>query len=147
MGENMKIYTDASFDDKKKVGGWGLIKEHNNILGKPICNFGNFESINEAELFAIYIACVLAGGSECEIITDSQTALSYIKREIKDKPRTKEQFIRHKRCEFLACKIRKFPNITFTKQKAHQNFYQRKSLGNKMADDSARYGLAKYYER
>lgn len=142
----MKIYTDASFDEKRKVGGWGLIKENNGNLGKPISNFDKFESINEAELFAIYEACILAGGSKCEIITDSQSALSYIHNNVKDKPRTKEQYIRHKRCEFWAYKIRKFTNCTFTKTKGHTNYYQRKSIGNRMADDSARYGLAKYYE-
>lgn len=142
----MKIYTDASFDDKRKVGGWGLIKEYNNILGKPISNFGKFESVNEVELFAIYEACILSGGKPCEIITDSQSAISYIKGEIKDKPRTHEQYIRHKHCEFLAYKIRKYTNCTFTKQKAHRKDFKRSSAGNNLADDIARYGLAKYYD-
>jgi ribonuclease HI len=142
----MRIFVDGSYDDKRKVGGWGLIKEHHGHFGKPISNYGKFDSINETELFAIYEACILSGGAECEIITDSQTALSYIKGEIKDKPRTHEQYIRHKHCEFWACKIRKFTNCTFTKQKAHQSHYQRKSLGNRMADLSAKDGLAKFYE-
>lgn len=143
----MKIFVDASYDDKRKIGGWGLIKEHNNQWGKPKSNFDSFESVNEVELFAIYEACILAGGSPCEIITDSQSALAYINKEIKDKPRTHEQLIRHKRCEFLACKIRKFTNCTFTKQKAHLKNYKRESLGNRMADLYAKDGLAKFYER
>lgn len=143
----MIFYTDASFDEKLKIAGWGVQKEHNGIKGKPISNFDKFESINEAELYAIYIACILAGGSQAEIITDSQSALSYIHNNVKDKPRTKEQFIRHKRCEFLACKIRKFKNCTFSKVKAHTNYFQRKSISNRMVDLSAREGRAKYYER
>ena len=144
MGENMKIYTDASFDDKRKTGGWGLIKEHNNILGKPISNFGKFESVNEAELFAIYTACILAGGSPCEIITDSQTALSYIKREIKDKPRTHEQYINHKHCEYWAVKNRK-RGIQVEKIKGHRNIMHPHYMGNRSADLEAEEGRANYY--
>lgn len=143
----MRIFTDASFDDKRKVGGWGLIKEHNNQWGKPISNYDRFESVNEVELYAIYKACELSGGSPCEIITDSQSALSYINGWVKDKPRTQEQYIRHKHCEFWACKIRKYKNCTFSKTKGHTKNYRREGLGNRMADLSARDGLAKFYER
>ena len=143
----MRIFVDASYDEKHKIGSWGLIKEHENMWSKPISNFAAFKSINEAELFAIYEACILAGGKPCEIVTDSQTALSYIQGTIKDKPRTQEQYIRHKQCEYWAYQIRRFSNLTFTKQKAHLNNYQRQSLGNRMADLAARDGMAKFYER
>lgn len=143
----MIFYTDASYDEKRKIAGWGVVKEHHGNLGKPISNFGEFESINEAELFAIYQACILAGGSQAEIVTDSQSALSYIQKTVKDKERTKEQHIRHKRCEFWAYKIRKFKNCTFSKQKAHTGYYQTRSIGNEIADSSARFGRAKFYER
>ena len=142
----MKIYTDASYDDKKGIAGMGIVvcKGQNRIT---ISNWGNFKSINEAELFAIYQGCILSGGEPCEIITDSQTALEYIERDIKDKPRTKEQYIRHKHCEFWAYKIRKFKNITFAKIKGHQHNFQTQSMGNRLADVLANEGRAKFYER
>ena len=142
----MKIYTDASFDDKKGIAGMGIVvcKGQNRIT---ISNWGNFKSINEAELFAIYQGCILSGGKPCEIITDSQIALQYIERGVKDKPRTKEQYIRHKHCEFWAYKIRKFKNCTFTKEKAHTNKFQTRSVGNSLADLLSREGRAKFYER
>ena len=142
----MKIYTDASYDEKKQIAGIGILvcKGSRRDL---VSNWCEAKSINEAELKAIYTACVLAGGEECEIITDSQTALQYIQSGVKDKPRTQEQYIRHKHCELMAYKIRKFPNITFSKIKGHQNNYQSQSMGNRISDILASEGRAKFYER
>lgn len=142
----IRIFTDASYDEKTKTGGFGLVV-CNGQRRDIISNFHQFQSINEAELFAIYMACIMAGGNKAEIITDSQNALSYIRRAIKDKPRTKEQFIRHKHCELLAYKIRKFPNIKFTKIKAHKKVFRRDNINNFLADNLAREGLAKFFER
>lgn len=142
----MRIYTDASYDEKRKIAGIGILvcKGERRDL---ISNWCEAKSINEAELKAIYLACVLSGGEPCEIVTDSQTALQYIHEGVKDKPRTKEQYIRHKHCEFVAKKIKKFKNITFTKIKGHQKNFQVKSMGNRLADVLASEGRAKYYSR
>ena len=78
----MKIYTDASYDDKKGVAGMGIVICKGQKR-RMISNWGRFKSINEAELFAIYQGCILSGGESCEIITDSQTALQYIEKALK----------------------------------------------------------------
>jgi ribonuclease HI len=142
----MKIYTDASYDQKKGIAGIGILV----CKGQRrdfVSNWVEAKSVNEAELKAIYLACVLSGGEPCEIVTDSQTALQYIEHGVKDKPRTQEQYIRHKHCEFMAYKIRKFKNITFAKIKGHQKNFQTQSMGNRLADVLANEGRAKFYER
>ena len=140
----MKIYTDASYDEHNKTAGIGIIKCRG-TKEVPISNHGRFSSVNEAELFAIYIGCVWAGGEECTIYTDSQTALSYIKGEIKEKPRTKNQYIRHMHCKFWAYKIQHFNNCKFEKVKAHTSQFRGHEFINKMADLKAKEGLGKYY--
>lgn len=142
----MRIYTDASFDEKKGIAGIGILvcKGSRRDL---ISNWCEAKSINEAELKAIEIACILSGGEPCEVITDSQTALQYIQYGVKDKPRTHEQYIRHKHCELIAYKIRKWKNVTFSKIKGHQDNYQTQSMGNRLADVLASEGRAKFYER
>ena len=142
----MIITTDASYDDKKGIAGIGILVSKGQRRDL-ISNWCEAKSVNEAELKAIYLGCILAGGEPCEIVTDSQTALQYIERGVKDKPRTKEQYIRHKHCEFWAYKIRKFKNCTFTKEKAHTNRFQTRSVGNSLADLLSREGRAKFYER
>ena len=142
----MKIFTDASMDDKKGIAGIGILV----CKGQRrdfVSNWVEAKSINEAELKAIYLACVLSGGEPCEIVTDSQTALQYILYGVKDKPRTREQYIRHKHCELVAYKIRKWKNITFAKIKGHQDNFQTQSMGNRLADVLASEGRAKFYER
>lgn len=142
----MKIYTDASFCEKNNIAGVGILvcKGERRDL---ISNWVEAKSINEAELKAIELACILSGGEPCEIITDSQTALQYIEKGVADKPRTREQYIRHKHCELVAYKIRKWDNVTFTKIKGHQKNYQTQSMGNRIADVLASEGRSKYYER
>ena len=108
-------------------------------------NWIKAHSNNEGELFAIHLASILTEGKG-EIYTDSQVAISYIKGEIKDKPRTKEQYIRHKHCEFWAYQIRR-RGIMPEKIKAHQKVYQTHSIGNRLADLLANEGRAKFYER
>ena len=142
----MKIYTDASYDEKRGVAGIGILVSKGSRRDL-VSNWCEAKSVNEAELKAIYLACVLSGGEPCEIVTDSQTALQYIEHGVKDKPRTQEQYIRHKHCEFMAYKIRKFKNITFAKIKGHQKNFQTQSMGNRLADVLANEGRAKFYER
>ena len=139
----MRIFTDASYQDKKGIAGVGIVIEKNGHIGKPISFWTKATSVNEAELYAIYMACILAGGKRCEIVTDSQTAIQYVNKGVADKPRTKEQYIRHKHCEFWAYKIKRFPNIELSKEKAHTGRYQQRSIGNAMADLMARNGIAK----
>ena len=142
----MIITTDASYDDKKGIAGIGILVSKGQRRDL-ISNWCEAKSVNEAELKAIYLGCILAGGEPCEIVTDSQTALQYILHGVKDKPRTQEQYIRHKHCEFWAYKIRKFKNITFAKVKGHQHNFQTQSMGNRLADVLANEGRAKFYER
>lgn len=142
----MIIHTDASYDEKRGIAGIGILVSKG-ARRDLISNWCEAKSVNEAELKAIYLACVLSGGEPCEIVTDSQTALQYIEHGVKDKPRTQEQYIRHKHCEFMAYKIRKFKNITFAKIKGHQKNFQTQSMGNRLADVLANEGRAKFYER
>lgn len=140
----IKCYTDSSFDEKKGIAGVGVVIE-NGSKRRVVSNWIKAQSNNEAELFAIHLASILTEGKGV-IYTDSQVAISYIKGEIKDKPRTREQYIRHKHCEFWAYQIRK-RGIMPEKIKAHQHNFQTHSMGNRMADLLANEGRAKFYER
>ena len=141
---SIKAYCDSSFDDKRGVAGIGIVIE-NGEKRRVVSNWIKAQSNNEAELFAIHLASILTEGKG-EIYTDSQTALAYIEGNIKDKPRTAEQYIRHKHCEFWAYQIRK-SGIKVEKIKAHQDVFQTHSLGNRLADLLANEGRAKFYER
>ena len=139
----MEIYTDASFDEKRGVAGIGLLIRK----GAKQTNISNWipaPDNNYAELWAIYMASILMSGRDGVIYTDSQTALSYIKNEIKEKPRTKEQYERHQRMRLLAYKVRAL-NPKVEKVKGHESKYQEKPLSNNMADLLAKFGRSKYY--
>lgn len=140
----IKAYCDSSFDEKRGIAGIGIVIE-NGSKRRVVSNWIKVKSNNEAELAAIHIASILTEGQGV-IYTDSQTALSYIEGSIKDKPRTTEQYIRHKHCEYYAYQIRN-RGIKVEKIKAHQNVYQTHSLGNRLADLLANEGRAKFYER
>ncbi|MBE6445253.1 MAG: hypothetical protein E7019_04275 [Alphaproteobacteria bacterium] len=139
----MIIYCDSSFDERNKIAGVGITI----VDGQKRRTFSNWvkaRTNNEAELFAIYLAGILSGGKGT-IYTDSQVAISYIENTIKDKNRTREQFLNHKYCEYWAYHIRKM-GIIPQKIKAHQHVFQTHSMGNRMADLLANEGRAKYYE-
>ena len=140
----MKAYCDSSFDEKKGIAGIGIVIE-NGTKRRLISNWIKARSNNEAELYAIYLAGILTENNGI-IYTDSQTAIEYITHDIKEKPRTKEQYLRHKHCEYWALKIRK-QNVQIEKIKAHQKVFQTHSLGNRFADLAANEGRAKFYER
>lgn len=138
----MLTFTDASFDDKNKIAGIGIaiydgMKWHTKSL------WVKCRTINEAELCAVHIGSILAEGKG-RFFTDSQTAISYIKNEIKDKPRSREQYINHKHCLFYAYQIRR-RGILPEKVKAHQKNYQPLSIGNRLADVLAADGRSKFY--
>lgn len=140
----IKAYCDSSFDEKRGIAGIGIVIE-NGSKRRIVSHWVKVKSNNEAELAAIHITSILTEGKGV-IYTDSQTALSYIEGNIKDKPRTKEQYIRHKHCEYYAYQIRK-RGIKVEKIKAHQKLLQTHSLGNRLADLLANEGRAKFYER
>lgn len=137
-------YADASFDEKNNVAGIGILIKKGEK--ERIYSFWTrAHSNNEAELFAVYMAGILTE-QKGVIYTDSQTALDYVAGSIKDKPRTKEQFIRHKHCELVAYKIRKL-GLTLGKIKGHRHVYQSHAMGNNLADMLAKAGRAKFYEK
>lgn len=139
----VKAYCDSSYDEKRGIAGIGVVI-YNGSKRSVVANWIKAQSNNEAELFAIHLASILTEGKGV-IYTDSQTAISYIKGEIKDKPRTREQYIRHKHCEYWAYQIRK-RGIIPEKIKAHQNYFQTHYIGNRLADLLAQEGRSKYYE-
>ncbi len=140
----MKAFCDSSFDEKKGVAGIGIVV-CDGQKRKVYSNWIVASSNNEAELFAIHLASILTEGKGI-IYSDSQTAISYINNEIKDKPRTREQYIRHKMCEYWAYQIRQ-RGITVEKIKAHTSYFQTHLIGNRFADLAANEGRAKFYER
>lgn len=140
----IKAYCDSSFDEELGIAGIGIVIREG-LKERTYSTFTPALSNNEGELFAIHLASILTEGKGI-IYTDSQAAISYIKAWIKDKPRTKPQYIRHKRCEFWACQIRR-RKIKVEKIKAHQTKYQTHCIGNRLADLLAQQGRAKYYER
>lgn len=140
----MIAYSDASFDDKKKVAGWGVVIDKG-IKTSPVSNWIPCEDVNYAELFAIYEAGILLGGSGV-VYTDSQTAIDYIYGRIRDdKPRNHQQYIKHQQKKVLAYKINKL-NLDVRKIKAHSKEIKENELNNNEADIEAKKGLMKYYK-
>lgn len=140
----MKVYCDSSFDEKRKIAGIGITI----IDGQKQRTFSNWtrcRTNNAGELFAIYVSGILAE-QRGVVYSDSQTAIDYIQGNIKDKPRTREQYINHLECKYWACKIRKL-GVQVEKIKAHQHKFQTHSMGNSMADLLAKTGRSKFYER
>lgn len=142
--QKIKAYADSSFDEKRQVAGIGVLIEEGEKR-RVYSTFIRARTNNEGELFAVHLAGILTEGRGV-IYTDSQTALSYISGQIKDKPRTREQYINHKHCEYWACQIRR-RGLQVEKIKSHQNRYQSHALGNSLADLLAKRGRAKFYER
>ena len=140
----IKAYCDSSYDEKRGIAGIGVVIE-NGTKRRVVSNWIKAYSNNESELFAIHLAGILTEGKGI-IYSDSQVAIDYIEQNVKDKPRTLEQYIRHKHCEFWAYQIRK-RGLQVEKIKAHQKVYQTHSMGNCMADLLANEGRAKFYER
>lgn len=140
----MKVYTDASFDDKNKIAGIGVCIV-DGYKQRTYAVWTKARTINEAELFAIHLGSILSEGKGV-IYTDSQTAISYINNQVKEKPRTQEQWLNHKYCQYWAYQIRK-RKISVEKIKGHLNHFQTHQLCNNMADILAKAGRAKFYER
>lgn len=139
----MEIFVDASLDEKKGIAGIGIYVV-NGALNITISHYYKTDSVNEAELWGIYIASILGHGKDCIIYTDSRTALAYVNQEVKEKPRTHEQYIRHKKMEYLAYQTRRLkPCVRWVK--GHQKYFQELYIGNQISDILAKQGRAKYY--
>lgn len=140
----MKIYTDASLDEKRGIAGIGIyiVKGASN---RTISHWIKTDNINFAELWAIYQASILGFGKDCVIYTDSQVALTYINgNENIEKIRTREQYIRYKQMQLLAYKIRRLkPHVEWTK--GHRKYFQENAIGNQIADNLSKQARAKYY--
>lgn len=141
----MKIFVDASLDEKKNVAGIGIYVVRG-ASHRAISQWFRTDDVNEAELWGIYQASILGHGKDCTIYTDSQTALSYVQKTVKDKPRTIEQFFRHKRMEWLACQVRRLnPKVEWIR--GHCKYFQELPIGNNVADMMAKDGRRKFYEQ
>ena len=140
----MKIFTDSSLDEKRGICGIGIyiIKGASN---RTISHWIECNDNNYGELWAVYQASILGHGRDCIIYTDSLTALTYINgNENIEKIRTQEQYIRHKRMQLLAYKIRRLkPHVEWTK--GHLKYFQENAIGNQIADNLSKQARAKYY--
>lgn len=140
----MKAYVDASFDDKRKIAGVGIfIKDGQKE--RVFSVWTRAKAINDAELFAIHLASILLQGQGV-IYTDSQTAISYINNQIKDKPRTHEQYLNHMQCRYWAKQISR-RGIQVEKIKGHVKNFNKHFIGNNLADLLAKGGRSQFYER
>lgn len=147
----MEIYTDCSFLEKEHIAGLGVHiidgqkqKSYSNWIKAPSNHYG--------ELFAIYEACILSGGVECTIYTDSQTALDFIHNNIKRKSRgdfkSENHYYAYQMMRVLAYRVRRVsPNIKFEKVKAHRRDYRIGHINNSIADLLAKKGISKYMGR
>lgn len=146
------VYTDASFSEKEKKAGLGVIVQ-NGSKRSLYSNWTSAKTSNEGELKAIWFACQICLGKEIEIITDSQSALTFLAgEENPDKPRTCEAWENFQRCRFWAAKIKydcklAGTKVTFSKVKAHQKSISSESIcNNRLADDLAKEGLGKFFK-
>lgn len=139
----MEIFCDSSYDSKNKIAGIGLLIK-DGVKQKTISNWIPAPDNNFGEIWAVYLAAILMGGRDGTIYTDSQTALLYFQDKVKDKPRTKEQYINHQRMRLMGYKIRKLGvNVEWTK--GHVPNFKQKSVDNALADALAKQGRSKFY--
>ena len=139
----VKVYTDASYDDKRGVCGIGVVIQ-DGVKQRTISNWVYATNVHYGELFAIYMAAVLTNGKDATIYTDSAVAISYLNNEIKERPRTTQQYYKHQEMRVLAYKIKKL-GANVQKVKSHCNNFKQKSIGNSLADVLAKQGRSKYY--
>lgn len=135
-------FTDANID-KKGIAGIGIVIIENGKR-KEYALFTKCRTINAAEIFAIHLANILTHG-QATIYTDSLTAIAHINNEIKDKPRTRQQYLNYLECKYWAYQIRKSP-VKVLKVKAHTNHRNELAANNKLADTLAMLGYLKNRE-
>ena len=139
----IEAFTDATID-KRGIAGIGIVIIDNGRR-KEYALFTKCRTINGAELHAIHLANILTHG-QAKIYTDSQTAIFYINNQIKEKPRTREQYLNHLECKYWAYQIRK-SYIEVCKVKAHTGHRNEQAANNKLADTLAMLGSLKYKEK
>lgn len=139
----IEAYTDATID-KRGIAGIGIVIIDNDKR-KEYALFTKCRTINGAELQAIHLANILTHG-QAKIYTDSQVAIFYINNQIKEKPRTHEQYLNHLECKYWAYQIRK-SRIEVNKVKAHTGHHNEQAGNNKLADTLAMLGSLKYREK
>lgn len=140
----VKVFTDASYDDKKHICGMGIVIQ-DGVKQRTISNWCVADSVHYGEMFAIYMAAVLTNGKNATIYTDSAVALAYINGEVKEeRQRNTSQYYLHQQMKVLAYKINKL-DVNVEKVKAHANNFKKKSIGNSLADILAKQGRSKYY--
>lgn len=140
----MEIFCDSSFSEQKKRAGIGILikkgERQENISTSIPCDNNNI-----AELYAIYISSILAGGEKCVIHSDSQVALDFIHNLVKNKTRrdfdSQQKWINYNQMKVLAYKARMVsPNITFAKVKAHRKENKQEFVANNIADLMSKLG-------
>lgn len=140
----MDIFTDCSYDAKRKIAGIGiLIKD--GVKQKTISNWIPAPDNNFGEIWAVYLAAILMGGKEGTIYTDSMTAIAYVNDIVKDKPRTREQYENHQRMRLMGYKIRKL-GVNVEWVRSHDKQLKYESLSNNIADLLAKMGVNKYLQ-
>ena len=147
----VRVYSDASFDDLRKVSGIGCVL----IRGQKRKFFSNWRPTltnNEGELYAIWFALNLCAGEKVTLYTDSQNAINYITgRTPKEKPYMNPKQVENRnRCRFWAYKIKQaiknLNSFNLEHIKAHTNKFQQHFINNQLADILAKEGRAKFYE-
>ena len=136
----IEAYTDATISPKG-IAGIGIVIIENGKR-KEYALFTKCRTINGAELHAIHLANILTHG-QAKIYTDSLTSILYINNQIKDKPRTREQYLNHLECKYWAYQIRK-SHIEVCKVNAHTGNHNEQAGNNKLADTLAMLGSLKY---
>ena len=78
----VKVFTDASYDDKRGVCGIGIVIQ-DGVKQRTISNWILADNVHYGEMFAIYMAAVLCNGKDATIYTDSAVALAYLNNDVK----------------------------------------------------------------
>lgn len=138
----VKVFTDASYDDKRGVCGIGIVIQ-DGVKQRTISNWISATNVHYGELFAIYMAAVLTNGKNATIYTDSAVAIAYLNNEVKERPRTTEQYYKHQEMKVLAYKVNKL-DVKVEKVKAHANNFKQDSLSNSLADVLSKMGRSKF---
>ena len=140
----VKVFTDASYDDKRGVCGIGIVIQ-DGVKQRTISNWVYATNVHYGEMFAIYMAAVLCNGKDATIYTDSAVAIAYLNNEVKERPRTTQQYYKHQEMRVLAYKINKL-DAKVDKVKAHCNNFKQAALSNSLADILSKMGRSKYYD-
>ena len=138
----VKVFTDASYDDKRGVCGIGIVIQ-DGVKQRTISNWVCATNVHYGEMFAIYMAAVLCNGKDATIYTDSAVALAYLNNEVKERPRTTQQYYKHQEMKVLAYKIHKL-GVNVEKVKAHAKNFKQITLGNSLADVLSKMGRSKF---